>query len=231
MIPDGVEAVLFDAGGVLVEPEWSPVRHALGIELDPERCRYAHYRSVQELDRTGFVDWRVHDRVIAVEMGVPEHLVDRAVDVIEQIYVALPWRPIAGAAEGLRAVRDAGYRLAIVSNAHGRMAEYLEAHEICSATGGPGVHVEIVVDSHLVGVEKPDPAIFGFALDALGLPPERCAYVGDTVHFDVGGARAAGLHPIHLDPYGLCDGGGDHPHVRAVADLVARGSASGSAGR
>ena len=220
MIPDGVDAVLFDAGGVLVEPDWAPVRRALGVDLDEDRCRFAHYRSVQELDRSGFVDWRVHDRVIAVEMGVPEHLLDAAVAEIERIYTEHPWRPIAGAAEGLAAVRAAGYRLAIVSNAHGTMAEMLEEHEICSATGGPGVAVEIVVDSHLVGVEKPDPAIFGIALDALGLPASRCAYVGDTVWFDVRGARAAGLHPIHLDPYDLCDGGDDHPHVRAVADLV-----------
>ena len=29
----------------------------------------------------------------------------------------------------------------------------------------------------------------------------RIAYVGDSVTMDVGGARAAGLHPILLDPY------------------------------
>jgi putative hydrolase of the HAD superfamily len=219
VIPDGTEAILFDAGGVLLEPDWAPVREALGVELDDERCRFAHYRSVQELDRTGFVDWRTHDRVVAAEAGVPEELLDRAVDAIEEMYSSRGWLPIAGAAESLRAVKAAGYRVAVVSNAHGTIADQLETHELCSATGGPGVHVEVVVDSHLVGVEKPDPAIFGFALDALGLPAGRCAYLGDTVHFDVIGARAAGLHPIHLDPYGLCDAD-DHPHVRAIADLV-----------
>jgi putative hydrolase of the HAD superfamily len=221
VIPHGTEAVLFDAGGVLVEPDWAPVREGLGVDLDDERCRFAHYRSVQELDRTGFLDWRSHDRVIAQEMGVPDHLLDSAVDLIERVYTELPWGPITGAAEGLRAVQDEGYRLAIVSNAHGTMAEHLETHEICSATGGPGVAVEIVVDSHLVGIEKPDPRIFAIALDALGLPADRCTYVGDTVYFDVNGARAAGLHPVHLDPYSLCESPpSDHAHIRAVADLV-----------
>lgn len=219
MIPQDVEAVVFDAGGVLLEVDWQPLRDALGIDLDEEVCRQAHFRMVRDIDRHGFVDWTTHDRMIAAEAGVPADRLDEAVGHMERMYNELPWLPVAGAAEGMRAVQAAGYRMAIVSNAHGQMAAQLEAREICSANGGPGVHVEIVVDSHLVGVEKPDPAIFGFALDALGLHAERCAYVGDTVHFDVNGARAAGLHPIHLDPYRLCDAA-DHPHVRAIADLL-----------
>jgi putative hydrolase of the HAD superfamily len=79
--------------------------------------------------------------------------------------------------------------------------------------------VAVVVDSDVVGVEKPDPAIFGIALDALSLSPDGCLYVGDTVHFDVNGARAAGLRPVHLDPYRLCPHG-DHPHVGSLAELA-----------
>ena len=49
---------------------------------------------------------------------------------------------------------------------------------------------------------KPDPAIFAHGLAALGHPdPARVAYVGDSVTMDVEGAAAAGLHPVHLDPY------------------------------
>lgn len=42
------------------------------------------------------------------------------------------------------------------------------------------------------------------ALEALGRPAARCAYIGDTVTFDVVGALNAGLVPIHLDPYRAC---------------------------
>ena len=63
-----------------------------------------------------------------------------------------------------------------------------------------------VVDSHVVGVAKPDPAIFAHAaVHFPGITPECIAYVGDSVTLDVGGARAAGLHPILVDPYD------DHP--------------------
>ena len=36
----------------------------------------------------------------------------------------------------------------------------------------------------------------------MGVPPERVAYVGDSVVIDVRGALAAGLRPVLLDPYG-----------------------------
>ena len=74
--------------------------------------------------------------------------------------------------------------------------------------------VRCVVDSHVVGVAKPDPRIFAPALAALGTPPERVAYIGDSVTMDVNGARAAGLRPVLLDPFD------DHPwadHDRIVS--------------
>ncbi|HYH48605.1 MAG TPA: HAD-IA family hydrolase, partial [Acidimicrobiia bacterium] len=78
----------------------------------------------------------------------------------------------------------------------------------------------IVIDSDVVGVAKPDPAIFHLALEACGVAPERVLHVGDTVGADVKGALAAGVRPVHLDPYGFCDDD-THPHVKAVGDVAA----------
>jgi putative hydrolase of the HAD superfamily len=72
-----------------------------------------------------------------------------------------------------------------------------------------------------VGVEKPDPRIFEIALAELGIGPEQAVYVGDTCFFDVAGARAAGLVPVHVDPAGAC-GGDDHAHVTSIVDFVDR---------
>lgn len=52
-----------------------------------------------------------------------------------------------------------------------------------------------VVISGEVGVKKPDPRIFSFALDKAGLTPAEVAYVGDTQE-DMQAARAAGIFPI-----------------------------------
>jgi putative hydrolase of the HAD superfamily len=91
----------------------------------------------------------------------------------------------------------------VVSNAGGQIEEVLAGLGVCQVGPGAGVEVAVVVDSTVVGVEKPDPRIFDFALDVIDVPRERVLYVGDTVRNDVLGARAAGLHPLHLDPYDL----------------------------
>ena len=174
---------------------------------------------MREVDRIGGPDWPQIDRVMARVAGVDEDRLHHAVSLIEDIYLRLPWVPVAGAADTLLELQAAGYPLAVVSNATGTMEQQLADHRICTSDGGAAAQVAVVVDSDVVGVEKPDPAIFGIALDALGLPPDGCLYVGDTVHFDVNGARAAGLRPVHLDPYRFCPHR-DHPHVGSLGELA-----------
>lgn len=215
--------MVLDAGGVLLLPSPEGLRDAVGpfgAAPDDETCRAAHYASTRAVDRLGEADWRQVDRMVAAELGVAEKDLDRAGDAVGAAYVDGPWVPVAGAAEALLDLQSAGFALAIVSNAGGTMEQILAGHRICSTTGGDDADVAVVVDSAVVGVEKPDPAIFVFALDALETPAGRCLYVGDTVLFDVDGARAAGLHPVHVDPYGACPLP-DHPHIVSLQELVA----------
>jgi FMN phosphatase YigB (HAD superfamily) len=87
---------------------------------------------------------------------------------------------------------------------------------------GPGMGVEVacVIDSGEVGVSKPDPHIFRIALDAIGVEPHDTWYLGDMPGIDVVGARAAGLRPFVMDPYGLHEGA-DYERVGSVAELAA----------
>jgi putative hydrolase of the HAD superfamily len=91
------------------------------------------------------------------------------------------------------------------------------------ADGCRGIEVGIVVDSGVVGVSKPDPRIFGLALDALGVPAASSGtvvHVGDSLRYDVTGALAAGVRPLHLDPYGFCPAPGGHEHLRRLDEIV-----------
>ena len=45
---------------------------------------------------------------------------------------------------------------------------------------------------------KPDPAFFARVVEAVGIPPEKIAYVGDRVDNDVGPALAAGMVGVHI---------------------------------
>jgi putative hydrolase of the HAD superfamily len=224
LLDDTIDAVLLDAGGVLVLPDPIRMREALaphGATPDDDTCWLAHYRGMREVDRLGAPDWPTVDRVVARTAGVPEDRIDDALGAIERIYLAEDWVPAPGAAGAMRALEAAGLQLAIVSNASGKMEQLLLERRICGLDGEEMAKVAVVIDSHVVGVEKPDPHIFSFALTALGVPPERCVFIGDSVHFDVEGARNAGIRGFHLDPFRLCDDD-DHEHVTSLSDFAAR---------
>jgi FMN phosphatase YigB (HAD superfamily) len=44
--------------------------------------------------------------------------------------------------------------------------------------------------------------------------------VGDSLRYDVAGALAAGLQPVHMDPYGLCSAPDGHRHIGSLAELA-----------
>jgi putative hydrolase of the HAD superfamily len=220
--PQLIDAVIFDVGGVLLLPDPNAGREALGslgcVPADVQ-WRRAHYSTNLVLDaQEGKPDWAAARRAFAAELGVHVDHIEAAVPLLEKLIVSTAYVPVDGAAETLRLLASAGYKLGIVSNAFGTVADDLAAQGICSTTPNRMPQVGIIVDSHLVGLEKPDPRIFHLALHSLAVEPSRAVYVGDTVKFDVNGAVAAGLHPVHIDPFSLCDG--DHTHMVDLAELV-----------
>lgn len=94
----------------------------------------------------------------------------------------------------LRTLADLGLRLGVVSNADGRVRTQLKLLGLLP-------WFDPVVDSHEVGVAKPDPTIFRVALDRLGIAPAEALYVGDMVDTDVVGARRAGLSAVLYDRF------------------------------
>lgn len=230
MDPD-VQAVLFDAGGVLLMPDPAAFRARLapfGVEPDDEACWRAHFVGMAEIDRIGRTDYLEADRAIVQWLGVSPSEVDGAAAAINLVYTEDAGVPVPGVADQLMLLQRAGIRLAIVSNATGRVAAQLAEHRICSTDASDCASVDVVIDSAVVGVEKPDPAIFALALEALDLRAEDCVYVGDSVHFDINGARAAGLAAVHVAPHGCC-AAADHPHVASVehfAELLLTGRAA-----
>ena len=104
-------------------------------------------------------------------------------------------RAVPEAQATIRRVKAAGLVVGVVSNSNGNAHVLLEQ-------AGIGDDLDFVIDSGLVGVEKPDPRIFELALRQAGVAAHEAAYVGDLYSVDVVGSRAAGLHPILLDPRG-----------------------------
>jgi putative hydrolase of the HAD superfamily len=225
-----VEAVFLDVGGVFHLPAHALVTAALGragVHADEALLDRAHYAGVAGLvEWPGGDDgiWTAYERAYVESLGAPAECVSDAIAELDVAFRAPGiWSRLApGSLDGLRALHATGVALAVVSNSDGTLEGRLREEGICQAGEGRGVPVTIVIDSGVVGVAKPDPAIFSIALEACGVLPERALHVGDTVGADVDGALAAGVRPVHLDPYGFCDDD-SHVHVTelaAVADAL-----------
>ncbi len=218
------DAIILDVGGVFLLPDPTTIGAHLadvdGVDVATEHIERAHYAGIRELDRGG--DWEGY---LTAFVDALEPAGERREATAAAVRTAWStpnlWRyPVQASVLGLRRLAETGCKLGIVSNADGTVEAELRSQQICQVGEGLGVPVLAIVDSTVFGVEKPDPTIFWHATDRLGVTPERAVYVGDSVRYDIRGARAARLRPIHYDPYRLCDGYADHDHVAAIADVA-----------
>jgi putative hydrolase of the HAD superfamily len=234
-------AILLDAGGVLVFPAPShvlpPLREA-GLDPDLATLERAHYQAMADQDAAEVPPvsatwWRNYLVPYLAACGVAQ---DRCAALADQMAGQVAGRSWAhaglGARDGLRAVAALGIPIGVVSNSDGSVEADLRSVGLCYAPAPAGlpaapvpdgaVPVGVIIDSAVVGVAKPDPAIFAIALSALGVPPGGTVlHVGDSLRYDVAGAQAAGLQPVHMDPFSLCPAPDDHLHIRRLADLPA----------
>jgi putative hydrolase of the HAD superfamily len=224
------DAILFDAGGIFIVPDPVAVGSILGPlggATDTNSVVRAHYAALDALERPSIavrsasiekLDWTVYRRAMASSCGVADSLLDTAVAGLARIWTPIMWRHrLEESVAALWMLHRARVPIGIVSNAAGQVEAMLRYQGICQVGDGAGVPVAIVVDSTVVGIEKPDPRIFAPALAALGLPATlRVAYVGDSVVNDIGGAVAAGLTPLLYDPFG---DRADLTHIERLASL------------
>ena len=219
-----VETVLLDEGGVLLDLDYAFLQSLLrtrGVEAAVPSLSEAESIARTEIDRRvrsgGRTSdaWRDYFRILLARVATPPSEVEGTIDGLWEAHQrsGLWTRAIDGARETLEALARSGYRLGVVSNAEGRVARDLDGAGYASL-------FETVVDSHLVGVQKPDPAIFRIALDRMGASADRTVFVGDVPAVDVAGARAAGLAPILLDRHDLYRDV-DVPRLRSIRELPA----------
>lgn len=221
------DAVLFDAGGVLLLPDptvLSPLLTTYGGANDTAAHRRAHYAGMAHKSRQGSTerDWSSYNEAYVSALGISLELVAHAAEVLDHTRSAHLWRwPIPETMSALAALADASVPMGVVSNASGQIADVLSRTGVCQTGSGPGVAMRVVIDSHVVGVAKPDPKIFDYALPYFSeFDLDRIVYVGDSVTMDIASARDAGLHPVLVDPYD------DHPEadferIASVQDIVA----------
>ncbi|MBA3521405.1 MAG: HAD family hydrolase [Gemmatimonadales bacterium] len=192
------------------------VGRALGLPLTGEQLAAGAGAAALAMERTNGADREraaAYLEALFLEVGIAPGRMEEVRHCLYRMHGERHlWCSVAadtGAA--LDRLRQAGLRLGIISNSDGRVAAALEA-------SGLRHHFDVVVDSALVGVEKPDPAIFRAALEALEVAPGEALYVGDLYQVDVLGARAAGMDAVLLAPAGA--GAGECRAVSSIGELA-----------
>lgn len=198
------KAIIFDLGGTLLNLDYPFISDAMrghGLTVAEEAFYKAVARVNHRLEDVVlssrpstdasrwkiFFEWLLEDLQAPFDRGafIQNVLRPRHDDVNLWNYV------FPGTADLLAELKQT-YRLAMVSNSDGRA-------ELKTIQHGLRDYLEFVVDSHNVGVEKPDKRIFEIACEQLELEADDCVYVGDIYAIDVLGARSAGLDPVLID--------------------------------
>jgi HAD superfamily hydrolase (TIGR01509 family) len=185
-VPGQIEAVVFDMDGVLVDTEhlWDEVREELtrewGGRYTPEAQQAMMGMSSREWSRY------LHE---VVGLREPPDVINREVvrRMLARYEVELPVIP--GAAEAVRGLASAGYRLAVASSSNRELIDTV-LREL-----GLTELFEITVSSEEVARGKPAPDVYLEAARRLGVDPVVCAAVEDSAS-GIRSAHTAGMRVI-----------------------------------
>lgn len=217
-----IEALIFDFGGTLDSDgvAWKERFHAhsreAGLDIPAETFAPMFYAADDPLvgglprdaglsDTARALTANLRREVLRCEGHSSVAAADDWSERVATAYLAESFRTFERNRPVLEALRGR-YRLGIVSNFYGN----LEA--VCEEAG-LSRYFDAIADSHRVGCEKPEPAIFHAALSQLDASPEAAIFVGDSLRRDLEGASRLGMPFVWLAS----------PEARAIADTQGTG--------
>lgn len=198
-----VKALFFDVGNTLLFPNRKLMLHALHerqIFPSEELLRKIECQTKNEFDSLleshsaidhGF--WHIFYSRLLRELQLSDDSLHS--DLVSRTRVSANWSEIRpGTRESLQRLAQK-YRLAVISNADGKIADVLARCGIADC-------FESITDSGIVGKEKPHPAIFDAAVRTMGVSAKESLYIGDVYSIDYLGATSFGMQSILFDVAG-----------------------------
>ncbi|MFO0741047.1 MAG: HAD family hydrolase [Labilithrix sp.] len=216
-----IELLCLDAGNTVIFLDHERLGAFVGIEpsvlvrTEGEAKRLAEDNALLDVEwsakaKPGAANWGRMVGTIAHRAGLPKEKIPALLDAVWASHVELNlWSKVPeGLGAALDDLRATGAHVAIISNSEGMLERLFRELDVLK-------HFDLVVDSGLAGVEKPDPRIFQIAFERFRVTPAQAAHLGDVYATDVLGARAAGCRVGLIDPFGHYEG--RHPDVPRVA--------------
>lgn len=175
------KAVLFDSGGVLMQPiggRWNP-----RADFEPTVLRQCPQITTELLAEA----ISVGDRFMAAAVSTPDlddyhtamltHLgivpsADLLAELVRPVPATVVLELFGEVVQTLEALRSRGVRMAVVSDAWPNLPQL-------HADLGIDGYFEAYAISAVLGCRKPDPRMYRHASDALGLDPGECVFIDD----------------------------------------------------
>lgn len=175
-MPLNVNWIFFDLGSTLIDETAADTRCIRERIADTDVTEEAYREKRLEMIRQG-----------------------RNGDLAANEYFALtktPWHseeevPYPDAVPTLRALRQRGYTLGVIANQNYGTEERLKNWNMHP-------YFALIAASAELGIAKPDPAIFTWALERAGCSPQNAVMVGDRMDNDIAPANRLGLHTVRL---------------------------------
>ncbi len=198
-----VRAVILDFGGTLAEGgiDWNEYHEAilktlkaLGHDIVPSRLKKAIQAALGDLEKV-----RARGEELTFEevygsalsrLGVsPE---EETLEAIHEVFRRHYRQDLYPCIDDVLGRLSERYALALISNTMS------DQPRIILERTGLARHFDVIVCSRDLGVRKPNPRIFEYVLERLGVASDEAIHVGDSVEADMEGASNAGLTPIWI---------------------------------
>ena len=147
-------------------------------KIKKEELRYERFRAALR-------KFKIRDEALVRRIG------DAYVEISPRQTLLFP-----NAIETLKELKKMGFTLHIITNG------FQEVQHIKLENCGMHAFFDVIVCSEVIGKNKPDPAIFKYAMNEAGALPKDSLMIGDDYHIDVAGALQVGMHAVHFDSEG-----------------------------
>jgi putative hydrolase of the HAD superfamily len=232
-IPDPLDCVLFDAGDTLLAPAPSfqgrfvAVAAAHGLPLEEaavdaaiaDAVRAAAWPDDWTDPATQRAFWVGFYRQVLAALG------HDGLELAEALFAAFSdpagYRLFDDVRPALEELAGRGVKLGVVSNFEPWLADVLALQRVDHLFAAVAV-------SGKLGVAKPDPAIFRWAIREAGADAAATVHVGDQPVNDVAAARAVGLTPVLIDRFARHPEPDGAHRVESLQELVDLVSGTGS---
>ena len=178
--------IIFDFGNVLAD--WQPHRIAKKFSRSDAECEL--------MEAAIFENWAILDTGDVtfdqfregVMNQLPAGLHKTAAELLDTWHQHIPY--VEGMQELIPKLKEAGYRLYLLSNAPAMLKDHLAAFDIMRFFDG-------AVISGDIKLTKPDQRIYQYILNEYALKPEECLFIDDLID-NVAAALACGIDSIQF---------------------------------